>query len=108
MAAAVYIDDDSEQMYYLAFDFPLARVPIRDAVAYIQEGGAVESEPDDPVGTARHAAIRAALLDATLGNSGPAWDPMLKREHAKAAKLAAKAGLHGRRCPLALPSRISP
>jgi hypothetical protein len=53
-----YIDRDTSELYYLAFNVMLARAPIRGDTRTFDEGGLARRAPDYLVSRARHASIR--------------------------------------------------
>ena len=87
-----FIDRDQQQIYYLGFDLLLVKAPVRNGIAYAIEGDVVHATPDDPATEARHASIRAALLDSFLRDA-PAWAPEVQAARERAVQLATDAGL---------------
>jgi hypothetical protein len=89
---AVFLNPDADEAYYLAFDFLLARAPVRDAVIFGRESHTVVDDPDDFSDQAWHATIKATLLRASLGDS-PAWQKMIDAEFERARSLWERVGV---------------
>lgn len=88
----MFIDDARETLSYLAFDLVLAHAPIRAGVAYVEEAHVARSDLRHPEADARHAAVRATLLEAGMSSAGPAWSPVVAEARARADELAVDAG----------------
>jgi hypothetical protein len=92
--ANAYVSDRDSAIFYLAYDLMLARVPLREGMAVMDESSAVVIATEDPGPAARHEAIRAALLEVLFaGDDGSAH--VVEEARAQAAELAARAGLDG-------------
>lgn len=90
---AVYLDDADSTLYYLAFDFLLARAPvhgpIRDGVAVIGTWTVVDRMTSDEGADAYRAIIRSELLRTLVGSS---WQSEIDLERAKADELVQEGG----------------
>jgi hypothetical protein len=88
----VLFDAVTGSAYYLGFDLLLVRAPVCAGSVQAREARVVEGDPSDPGLGARYAAIKVALLDATV-DASPGWRSELEQARRRAADLAAAAGL---------------
>jgi len=89
MVTDAVIDRDAGMLFYLAFDLLLAEAPIRDGEVQIDESHVARATPDEPETAARHAAVRAALLN----RFGSAFLPDRGAEISRSKMFAERAGL---------------
>ena len=87
----VFVDYRDEHVYFLGGELLLMRAPARGEVAFGGEGQVVRASRD-PAQSARHAAVRAALLRSAAGPDAQRL-PQVGGELVLAQALAAQAGI---------------
>jgi hypothetical protein len=90
--ADVLFDARAGAAYYLGFDLLLVRAPVVDGSVLTAESLVIEHDADSPEMAARHAAIKATLLEAQFG-ANAAWRSAVDESRSRAEELAVAAGL---------------
>ena len=90
--AEVLFDARAEAAYYLGFDLLLVRAPLRDGSVLTAKSRVVEHDADSREMAARHAAIKATLLEAQFG-ADAGWRSTIDQSRSRAEELAVAAGL---------------